>query len=230
MIASFGEASKSTQGAYDENAVIATTGVVILCIAISLFVAGLLLANKFKSGSLKEMTHRPILTLDHGWVIGKTQAVQFASVNFDSTRDEIAFLGTNDETLLSITLSSASSITMNANLRAPVIYITRPDDTFTIAFVESIDDIKALTGIGSTLKIIALGDLGAVLSSLTAVKASYGQIVNDRLETIHGWLRFHHVAAYKQKISRNVMLLCLTISLVVLAFVFLAAFDAIKRN
>jgi len=229
-IASFGEASSSTQVGRDQNTTIATIGVAMLCIAIALFVVGILITKKFKGGSLKDMIQRPVLTLDGGWVISKTQAVQFASVNFDSSHNEITFLGANDETLLSIVMSTASSITMNPNLRSPIMYVTLPDNAYTIAFVESLNDIAALTSVASTLKIVALGDVGAALSSPTALKASYGQIVNDRLETIHGWLRFHHVAAYKQKISRNVVLLCLFIGMIILAFVSLAAFDAITRN
>lgn len=204
--------------------VLLTVVIVLIVAIIILVVASHQLKNKYRKGSLGELIHEDTLSIEGGWLVSSTQALQFKSIIFNSSHSNINFIGDDNEVIVSLSFNDITKIRMNGNLRSPIFSITTATEKYTVAFVKALDDIKAFIGLASTIKVIALGGAGTALSGVSAVESSYGQILNDRLEMIHGWLRVHHVKAYKQAISRNLIILFVFLGLIILVFVLLGLF------
>lgn len=93
------------------------------------------------------------------------------------------------------------------NLRLPLIYIVMKNGERNIlAFVGSYKDVKALNK--QTATALALGEPLAVMSSPdSAVKSTFNQYKEDKVETVFQWFISNRPDIYKNKISRNFFLL-----------------------
>lgn len=155
----------------------------------------------------KAQVNSDVLELNSPWLINDESAVQYKQVKFDPQKG-MSFINDPDGNTKSFSFDEIDSIRHSYNLRLPVLYMTTKNNLkYTIAFVINAADIQNIKK--GTAKVLTFGEIGGLASSNTATASSYRQInfTGDAVERIYRWFKQYRRGVYKNKLSRNVLML-----------------------